>query len=107
MVRLATKLLRLAAEQKCDIPTAAQRQDYNLECMVEEQQQQIHELRQNNSQLQDRLMVLRNQLVEHASLHSAVHCHFLRKSRSPAHSNTRACTGSRIQAVAPSRDSQK
>ncbi|XP_021913445.1 myosin-9-like isoform X2 [Zootermopsis nevadensis] len=104
--RLATKLLRLVAEQKRDIPTAAQRHDRSLESLVVDQQQQIHELQQNNTQLQDRLTVLRNQLAEHTSLHSAVHCNFMRKTRSPARSNTRTCTSSRIPAVVPSHDSQ-
>jgi hypothetical protein len=111
LVRLAAKLLRLLAEQKRDIPTAAQRHDHNLECTIVEQQQQIRELQQNNNQLQDRLTVLRNQLVEHTSVHSAVHCNFMGKLHSPARStraHTRTYTpNSRIQTVVSSRDSQK
>ena len=89
LLRLATKLLRLVAEQKRDLPTAAQRHDHNLECLVVEQQQQIRELQQSNSQLQDRVAVLRNQLVEHTSVHSAVHCNLIGKSRSPSRSHAR------------------
>ncbi|PNF37287.1 hypothetical protein B7P43_G00421 [Cryptotermes secundus] len=95
--RLATKLLRLVAEQKRDLPTAAQRHDHGLESLVEEQQQQIRELQQSNGQLQDRLMVLRNQLVEHTYMHSAVHCNWMRKSQSSSRSCTRSHTGTYMQ----------
>ncbi|XP_069687060.1 protein fantom-like [Periplaneta americana] len=109
--KLATKLLRLAAEQKRYIPSVVQRHDHNLENMIVEQQQQILELQRSNSQLQDRLIVLRNQLVEHTSVHSAVHCNFLGKShspvRSPTRSHSRMCaSSSRAQHSASSQGSQ-
>lgn len=112
LFRLATKLLRLVAEQKRDLPTAAQRHDHGLESLVEEQQQQIRELQQSNGQLQDRLMVLRNQLVEHTYMHSAVHCNWMRKSQSSSRSYTRSHTGtympsSRLQNAVSSNEPQK
>jgi hypothetical protein len=111
-LRLATKLLRLVAEQKRDLPTAAQRHDHNLECLIVEQQQQIRELQQSNSQLQDRVTVLRNQLVEHTSVHSAVHCNLMGKPHSPSRSHARSHTKAGVsdstrQNVVSSHTSQK
>jgi predicted RNase H-like nuclease (RuvC/YqgF family) len=112
LFRLATKLLRLVAEQKRDLPTAAQRHNHDLESMVQEQQQQIRELQQSNGQLQDRVMVLRNQLMEHAYMHSAVHCNWMRKSHSSSRSPIHSITGtymssSRMRTAVSSHSSQK
>ncbi|PSN43477.1 hypothetical protein C0J52_03221 [Blattella germanica] len=88
LVRLATKLLRLIAEQKRDIPTG-QRRDYEMENVVMEQQQQLRELQQSNCHLQNKITVLRNQLAEHSTMHSASHCSNKPRSssRSPARRN--------------------
>ena len=106
LVRLATKLLRLLAEQKRDIPVT-HRRTYNLDCVVMEQQRQIQELQQNNCHLQSKITVLRNQLAEHSSMHSASHCS--NKLRSPSRSPARrtGSASSRAKVGVPSHDSQK
>ncbi|XP_067004165.2 X-linked retinitis pigmentosa GTPase regulator-interacting protein 1 [Anabrus simplex] len=82
--RLAAKLLRLASDRKQRLPTAEQRRDLNTEDVITEQEVRIRELEQLNSNLQDRLVVLKQQLASHSRVHNAAHCGPRSVSRSPS-----------------------
>nr|CAD7432240.1 unnamed protein product [Timema monikensis] len=79
--RLATKLLRLVAEQKRGLKDVESRRTLELENAFCEQRNRIVELETNNNILEDRVNVLKRQLTEFSNVRALIPAGFRSPSR--------------------------
>nr|CAD7568886.1 unnamed protein product [Timema californicum] len=80
-VELATKLLRLVAEQKQGLKDVESRRTLELENAFCEQRNRIVELETNNNILEDRVNVLKRQLTEFSNVRALIPAGFRSPSR--------------------------